>query len=128
MRKGGDKSKVKTFVDADFAGCQTTRRSTCGGCIMWAGCMLKAWSKTITTLALSSGESELAAMSKGAAEGLGIESIFEDFGLKVAIEIHSDATAAIGIASRQGLGRIRHVFRSHFGSRPSYPSGGCDDH
>ena len=71
--------------------------------------MLKAWSKTITTLALSSGESELAALAKGAAEGMGVESILGDFGISVDIEIHSDATAAIGIASRQGLGRIRHV-------------------
>ena len=71
--------------------------------------MVKAWSKTITTLALSSGESELAALSKGAAEGMGLESILEDFGIKAQVELHSDATAAIGIASRQGLGRIRHV-------------------
>ena len=71
--------------------------------------MIKAWSKTITTLALSSGESELSAMAKGAAEGMGLQSILGDFGLDVKVEIHSDATAAIGIAARQGLGRIRHV-------------------
>ena len=71
--------------------------------------MLKSWSKTITTLALSSGESELAALAKGAAEGLGIQSIFQNFGIAMKFELHSDATAAIGIASRQGLGRIRHV-------------------
>ena len=28
---------------------------------------------------------------------------------KLEFEVHSDATAAIGIASRQGLGRIRHI-------------------
>ena len=71
--------------------------------------MLKAWSKTISTLCLSSGESELAALAKGAAEGLGVESIMKDFGMSVKVELHSDATAAIGIANRQGLGRIRHV-------------------
>ena len=70
---------------------------------------MKSWSKTISTLALSSGESELAALAKGAAEGLGIESILGDFGITVKVELHSDATAAIGIAGRQGLGRIRHV-------------------
>ena len=101
--------RIIVFVDADFAGCAKTRRSTCGGCVLWGNGMLKAWSKTITTLALSSGESELAALAKGAAEGMGIESILQDFGITVAIELHSDATAAIGIANRQGLGRIRHV-------------------
>jgi hypothetical protein len=109
MMKGGRLEAIIVYVDADFAGCRRTRRSTCGGCVLWGGSMLKAWSKTITTLALSSGESELAAMAKGAAEGLGVESILKDFGINVAVEIHSDATAAIGIANRQGLGRIRHV-------------------
>ena len=71
--------------------------------------MLKAWSKTLSTLALSSGESELAAMAKGSAEGLGLQAILQDFGINVKVEVHSDATAAIGIASRQGLGRIRHI-------------------
>ena len=109
MMKGGSLDAILVFVDADFAGCHKTRKSTCGGCILWGGAMLKAWSKTITTLALSSGESELSAMAKGAAEGLGVEAILKDFGIEVLVEIHSDATAAIGIASRQGLGRIRHI-------------------
>ena len=71
--------------------------------------MIKSWSKTLATLALSSGESELAAMAKGAAEGMGLVAVLRDFGVEVQLEIHSDATAAIGIASRQGLGRIRHI-------------------
>ena len=62
FQKGDDLNVVKVFVDADFAGCPTSRRSTCGGSIMWGGGMLKAWSKTLSTLALSSGESELAAI------------------------------------------------------------------
>ena len=48
-------------------------------------------------------------MAKGAAEGLGIIAVLRDFGLEAKLEIHSDATAAIGIANRQGLGRIRHI-------------------
>ena len=78
MPKNADLDVVLVYVDADFAGCHRTRRSTCGGCILWGGGMLKAWSKTITTLALSSGESELAAMTKGAAEGLGMQAVLED--------------------------------------------------
>ena len=69
MKKGGELKVIRVFVDADFAGCQKTRRSTCGGAIMWGESMMKSWSKTLSTLALSSGESELAAMAKGAAEG-----------------------------------------------------------
>ena len=71
--------------------------------------MAKSWSKTLSTLALSSGESELAGMAKGAAEGLGLQAVLKDFHIDAEVELHGDATAAIGIANRQGLGRIRHI-------------------
>ena len=70
---------------------------------------LKAWSRTMHLIALSSGESELAAVTKAAAEGLGVQAILLDFGFETKLEIHSDATAAIGMCKRQGLGRVRHL-------------------
>ena len=76
---------------------------------MWNGCLVKSWSKTQATIALSTGEAELCALAKSCAEGLGIRSILEDWGIACSICVHTDATAAIGIASRQGLGRIRHI-------------------
>ena len=97
------------YTDADHAGCLRTRKSTSGGVILWGKALLKAWSRTQTLIALSSGESELAAVTKAAAEGLGIQSVLRDFGHEVALEVHSDATAAIGICKRQGLGRVRHL-------------------
>ena len=48
-------------------------------------------------------------MAKATAEGLGMKSVLSDFDHPVSIEIHSDATAAIGICKRQGLGRVRHL-------------------
>ena len=60
-------------------------------------------------LALSSGESELAAVVKGAGEGLGFCSCMMDFGQTMSLELHSDATAAIGMCRREGLGRGRHL-------------------
>ena len=77
--------------------------------MVWGQALLKAWSRTQSLIALSSGESELAAVTKAAAEALGIQSVLSDFGVSVKIEIHSDATAAIGICKRQGLGRVRHL-------------------
>ena len=47
--------------DANFTGCHSTRKSTMGGIAMWSGQFVKAWSNTMG-LALSSGESELAAV------------------------------------------------------------------
>ena len=41
--------------------------------------------------------------------GLGMKSIIQDLGFKVRVRIHSDACAAIGMARRRGLGRVRHL-------------------
>ena len=69
---------------------------------------MKARSKTMGVLALSSGESELAAVVR-AATGLGLQSILSDFDLCGHVAIKSDATAAIGMVHRPGLGKVRHV-------------------
>ena len=100
---------LTVYTDADHAGCLRTRKSTSGGVILWGKALVKGWSRTQSLIALSSGESELAAVAKAAAEGLGMKSVLNDFSHPVSIEIHSDATAAIGICKRQGLGRVRHL-------------------
>ena len=76
------------------------------------GCYLKGWSKTMEILALSSGESEMGALVRACTEGLGMQSLLRDFNVEVGIDIKSDATAAIGMARRQGLGRVRHLATS----------------
>ena len=76
---------------------------------MWRGGLIKSWSKTQATIALSTGEAELSALAKSSAEGLGLQSLLKDLGTTAPLIIHTDASAAIGIASRQGLGRIRHL-------------------
>ena len=63
----------------------------------------------MTVIALSSGEAELDATTRWAAEGLGLRSALNDFGVNVGIKILSDATAAIGMCRRLGLGRVRHL-------------------
>ena len=54
---------LDVFVDTDVAGCHTTRRSTSGGVALLGSCLIKHWSKTPTTVSLSSGEAELHGMS-----------------------------------------------------------------
>ena len=103
-------NEVVTFVDSNFAGCTATRKSTTGGAIKWCGTCLKSWSRTQPTIALSSGEAELAAVVAGAAEGLGMLSLLRDFGMTtMRLSLKSDATAAIGITEREGLGKVRHL-------------------
>ena len=100
---------LDVYVDTDFAGCQATRRSTSGGVALLGHCLIKHWSKTQTTISLSSGEAELHGIAYGAAQALGLQSLLKDLGWTVRIRIHSDATAAIGICRRKGIGKIRHL-------------------
>ena len=102
-------NNIEVLIDANFAGCHSTRKSTVGGVAMWSGQFVKAGSKTVRVLALSSGESELAAVVRAATEGMGLQSIFDDFCLCGHVAIKSDATAAIGMVHRLGLGKVRHL-------------------
>ena len=76
---------------------------------MYGSCLLRTLSKTQANVALSSGEAELYAMVTGASEGLGARAMAADFGLDVSPHLFVDASAAIGIAQRKGLGKIRHL-------------------
>jgi hypothetical protein len=76
---------------------------------MIAGCQVKHWRKTQSTIALSSGEAELSGIGSGMAQALGVQSLCADMGWQLKPRLHSDATAAIGIAKRRGLGKIRHL-------------------
>merc|ERR1739836_175722 len=100
---------IDMFVDSDFAGCPRTRKSTAGGCAMIGDHCIKSWAKTLPVLALSSGEAELMAVVKGTTEALGLQALFSDLGMSKKIAVRSDATASIGIVSRIGLGKVRHL-------------------
>ena len=100
---------IDLFVDTDFAGCKETRRSTSGGVAMVGRNNIKHWAKTQTTIALSSGEAELNGIGAGIAMGMGVQSICRDLGYHYDLRVHTDATAAIGIARRRGMGKIRHL-------------------
>ena len=76
---------------------------------MIGGSQIKRWSKTQSTIALLSGEAELIGIGSGCAQGLGLQSLAADMGWKLKLSVHSDATAALGIAKRRGLGKIRHL-------------------
>ena len=97
------------YSDSDWAGCQSTRRSTSGGAIMQGGHCMKTWSSTQATVALSSAKAELYALLKTATQTLGLITLARDLGVEVTARVHTDASAALGIVSRQGLGKLRHI-------------------
>ena len=73
--------------------------------------VIKSWSTLQRVIALSSGEAEYYGLVKAASVAIGIQTIMKDMGVKHegAITIMSDASAAIGIANRIGIGKVRHI-------------------
>ena len=55
-------SNIEVVGDANVAGCTSTTKSTVGGVALRSNQFVKAWSTMMGVLALSSGESELAAV------------------------------------------------------------------
>ena len=70
---------------------------------------IRHWSTMQSTISLSCGEAELHGTSKGLQHALGLKTLYADLGLVVKLRIPSDTTAAIGIARRRGLGKLRHL-------------------
>ena len=100
---------VTTFTDSDWAGDRSSRKSTSGGVVCLGHHMIISWSSTQQLVGISSGEAELYAFIKGASQTKGIISMLVDFGLTLNGTVCTDASAAMGISLRRGLGRTRHL-------------------
>ena len=103
-------AELFVWTDTDHAGCTETRKSTSGGVVMFGSHCLKSWSSTQAVVSLSSGEAEFYGLVRGGSQGLGIQSMFRDMGVEsLGIRLLTDASAAKGIASRKGLGKVKHL-------------------
>ena len=104
-----DYARLDVYVDSDWAGGED-RKSTSGGIVLLEGVAVKHWSRTQRSRALSVGEAEYYALVTGSAEGLGIESLADDMGYKLKVTVvWTDSNTARSLASRRGLGKMRHV-------------------
>ena len=102
-------AELVAYTDTDWAGCRTTRRSTSGGVILHGLHVIKTWSRQQTLIALSSAEAELYGLVKASSEILGAQSMAKDFGHQRSVRVYADASAALGVVHRKGLGKIRHI-------------------
>ena len=100
---------LAVYTDSGWAGCVRTRRSTSGACLLHGAHLLKSYSRTQSTVALSSAEAELYATVTAASEGLGMAAMCEEYRHPITPWINVDASAAIGIAQRKELGKVRHL-------------------
>lgn len=103
---------VTTCVDSDWAGCSTTRKSTTGCTITVAGVAINHYSITQATVALSSGEAELYALSSGTTETIGVLQFLRECEVKTDnyVTLTTDSTASKSMASRLGVSRAtKHI-------------------
>ena len=101
--------EVDVYTDTDRAGCSGTRKSTSGGCVMLGRHAIKHWSSTQTSVALSSGGAEFAGLIRGSGQGLGYQAVLRDYAVEAHLRVWISSSAAIGICSRRGLGKLRHL-------------------
>ena len=101
--------KIQTRVDSDWAGDLIDRKSTTCVHIVIGEHFIKSFVSTQATPALSSGEAEFTATVKGGSVSIGVQSIAADFGETMWIELGTDSSAAKGMISRAGLGKVRHL-------------------
>ena len=72
-------------------------------------CFLHSLCRGQAVIALSPGGAEYYGLVTGAAEGLGDISTAKDVGVKLKLRLWLDATVAISIGYRRGLGKLKHM-------------------
>ena len=114
---------IGMYSDTDWPGCPRTRRSTSGGCIMVGTHCIRTLSSTQPSVTLSSGEAEFYGLVKAAGAGLGHQSLMKDVGVNLPVCTWTDSSAALGIASRSGLGKLRHLETHTLGVQEKFRTG-----
>ena len=87
-------NSISTYVDSDFAGCRSTRKSTTGMVQMVGEHPVKHTSNLQGATGLNVSECEYYALTHGAAHGLGLKAYMADLGFEMSLQIFSDSSAA----------------------------------
>ena len=107
-------TRLRVFSDSNHADCPFTRKSTSCTVTMHGQHAIQFSSTTQVPVSLSSGESEWHGLVKSSATGLGLQAMARDYNMELELDVYTDSTAAKGIGSRRGAGRIKHLDTSTF--------------
>jgi hypothetical protein len=100
--------QIHVVTDANWATGEG-RKSTSGGTVWMRGFLLGHWCRTQPTIALSTCEAELVAMSTGVVEAKLAQTLCKELTLDRQLHLHSDSAAGIASVSKRGFGRLRHL-------------------
>eukprot|EP00971_Amphidinium_carterae_P349578 6491090-Amphidinium_carterae.1 len=111
---------LRAQADSDWAGCRSTRRSTSCGMIWWSGVLISSYARTQrlqSTIATSSAESEYYGACACASEAVYVKELLRFIGEETQIHLELDASSAISMGSRVGLGEDHRITQHHERSR-----------
>ena len=119
--KSGNKAEnpLTGYVDADWAGCVDTRRSTTGYVFILGNAAISWSCKRQKTVALSSCEAEYMALSEGTKEAIWLRQLLEELGeegSEYPVPIWSDSESALKLVANPVFhDRTKHIaVRHHF--------------
>ena len=96
--------------DADWAADRNTRRSVSGSAIFYGGCLVYSSSRTQKIVSPSSAESETYAAASAVMDAILIRTILcWVLQVRILMYLYLDSSAARGVLSRRGVGRLRHL-------------------
>ena len=101
--------ETRAVTDANWAGELEGPRSTSCGWIYFGDHLLETYSSTQQIVALSTAESEYISITKGAVHALEVRSAMVEFGMTFNVVCETDAWAGRAMATRRGVGRVRHL-------------------
>jgi len=95
----GESPNPVVFVDADYAGDLTSRKSTSGFVLQWYGASVHWSSKLQSSVAVSTAEAEYIAIASAVKEALWLKNLLSDFDVQAPVLILNDNQAALSIAN-----------------------------
>lgn len=115
--KPDDSVQLQAYSDADWAGDVESRRSTTGFVFTLCGSAVTWRSKLQTSVALSTCEAEVVALSETAREAIWLHQLGQELGFlpNTPVVIHEDNQAALQLVADQRFSeRTKHVAIRHF--------------
>ena len=101
--------ELQVYTDSDWAACVETRKSMSSYSIKYGKHLLDTSCAKQSIVALSSGEAEFYAITRGSAAGMMVQNILQEIGCKTKLVCLTDSSAAKGICHRRGVGRVKHL-------------------
>ena len=97
------------YSDSDWATCKSSRKSMSAYSLRYGKHLLDTSCARQSVVALSSGEAEYYALTRGACAGVLLKGVLSELRRKVEMVCLTDSSAAKGITARKGVGKVKHL-------------------